>query len=109
MAPAAHGGEIGLLAVRYKQPRKQRSRQLELPLVRAAIFQPEGATSENFRLASAVTAFGLSLRDSEYRGQASYQLAHELAESTLRGDYEGYRKELLKLIETARQLEGSYV
>jgi len=62
------------------------------------------ATSPDFRFASAVVAFGLSLRASPHRGQASYALAKRLAESALAPDADEYRRELVALVGAAQSL-----
>jgi Ca-activated chloride channel family protein len=105
LSAAAHGGELGILKVRYKRPQSDDSRELTLTLDRSRVEHSEGATSDEFRLAAAVATFGLLLRDSKYRGEATYRLAEELAVSTLRGDHAGYRAQLLELIRTAQHLD----
>jgi Ca-activated chloride channel family protein len=67
--------------------------------------------SNNFFLASSVAEFGLLLTDSKYKGSASYVSAKSMAQRTLETDKEGYRKELVQLIEKAVRLkkEGAVV
>ncbi len=60
--------------------------------------------SQDTRLASAVTAFGLVLRESKYKGKSTFQLATQLAEQVNGKEYDEYRFELLSLIEKARLL-----
>ena len=52
-----------------------------------------------------MSAFGLVLRHSVYRGTADYNLVLQLAGQALGQDREGYRKEFLGLVQTAEQLQ----
>jgi Ca-activated chloride channel family protein len=63
-------------------------------------------TSENFRFAAAVAAFGMLLRDSKYKGNINFNYVHELANKAIGKDEEGYRKEFVTLIEKAAKLKG---
>ena len=56
------------------------------------------------RFASAVAAFALVLRDSEYRGGASFEQALALARGARGEDENGYRAEFVGMVETARTL-----
>ena len=58
--------------------------------------------SDDFRFAAAVAEFGLLLRDSEYKAQASYDQVIELAKNAFGKDEEGYRKEFVRLVENAK-------
>jgi Ca-activated chloride channel homolog len=60
--------------------------------------------SEDLRFAAAVAAFGMVLRESEYRGSASYPMALELARASRGRDSHGHRAELVRLIELAQSL-----
>ena len=44
------------------------------------------------------------LRDFPHRGKSSYQLLQSLAEQTMDSDPEGYRREFLRLLQTAEEL-----
>ena len=46
------------------------------------------------------------LRDSRYKGQASYDTAAELARASTGTDLRGYRTEFVKLVETAKGLSA---
>ncbi len=103
-APAVDVPSKELLTVklRYKQPTGDVSQKLEFPLL------DSGATweksSRDFRWASAVAAFGMTLRDSPHRGSASWALIEELATEGRGDDHEGYRGEFVGLIEKAKTL-----
>jgi Ca-activated chloride channel family protein len=56
--------------------------------------------------ASAVAEFGLLLRNSEYKGEASYSAVKERAKTSLGNDPNGHRSEFLKLVDSAERLAG---
>ncbi len=60
--------------------------------------------SENFRLAAAVAEFGLLLRDSKFKGNASWKTCLVAAKTAAKNDRNGYRKELVELIEMAEEV-----
>ena len=89
--------------LRYKDPQGSTSRLLEQPVRDRS----GGAASEDMRFASAVAAFALLLRDSEHRGQASYEQVLSLARGARGDDPQGYRGEFIGMVETARTLSAS--
>ena len=60
--------------------------------------------SEDFRFAAAVAQLGMLLRESQHAGDSSYDEAARLAGSARGNDREGYRGELLRMIDVARSL-----
>lgn len=58
--------------------------------------------SSDFRFASAVAMFGQLLRNSDFKGDASYDKVIELAKQGLNNDDKGYRREFVRLVETAK-------
>jgi Ca-activated chloride channel family protein len=88
--------ELLHLKLRYKEPGGQASRLIEHPL--ALAYRPLEATSDNYRWAAAVAAYGLVLRDSEYRGAADLALVEDLARGARGGDALGYRADFLRLV-----------
>ncbi len=97
--------DLFVVQLRYKQPGGEAPSQLlEYRLNVAALDRRD--ESENFLLASAVAEFGLLLRDSKFKGQASYGHALERARLASRNDPGGYRKELADLVERAGRLAG---
>ena len=95
------GDEMMNIKLRYKQPDGNKSALLQQPVVDNAT----SAMSVNCKLATAVAQFGMLLRASAYKGTASYASAKSLANETLDSDKEGYRKELVQLIEKAAKLD----
>ena len=65
---------------------------------------PVPRTSTEFRFAAAVAEFGLLLHDSNYKGNATYSGALDLAQEAAGPDDTGYRQELLHLIRKAKSL-----
>jgi Ca-activated chloride channel family protein len=89
------------IKLRYKKPDGDKSMLIERA-VSGERNQQE--TSDNFRLAASVAEFGMLLRNSEFKGNASYAHAFNLAKSALGKDESGYRSELLRMIGTMRDL-----
>ncbi len=86
---------------RYKKPNGDKSILMEKTITPDA---NTAAASENFRLASAAAQFGLLLRQSEFKENASWTGALKLVKGTLDQDTEGYRAELAKLIRLAGKM-----
>ena len=61
-------------------------------------------SSENFKFSAAVAEFGMLLRDSEFKSQASYENALKLAKEAKGEDSEGYRVEFVPLVKKASLL-----
>lgn len=91
------------IKLRYKLPDGETSRLMERS-VKGYVADIEDA-SENLRFAAAVSEFGMILRDSEFRGNATFESAASLARSARGEDEEGYRAELIRLINTAKDLK----
>ncbi len=93
--------ELLTVKLRYKAPDKDVSKKLELPFVD----NKGNNVSSDFRFASAVAMFGQLLRESDFKGNASYDKVIELAKQGLNNDDKGYRREFIRLVETAKGLE----
>lgn len=91
--------ELMFVKVRYKNPKEHRSNLVEVP-----VQANSRVASDNMRFASAVAAFGMVLRKSEFKGSSSYKLVQSLAVNVDDGD--AYKKEFLELVKKAEQLEG---
>ena len=101
--PATASGEMLTLKLRYKAPDGDQSRLLEVPVADHHVALDK--TSDNFRFAAAVASFGLLLRNSPFKGTASYDSILALGKAALDQDPEGYRAEFLKLVKTAKLLD----
>lgn len=65
-----------------------------------------GQATPDFQFATAVAAFGMLLRGSQYRGDATFDRVLEIAEATRGEDKFGYRAEFLELVRTASLLNA---
>lgn len=90
--------EIMSLKMRYKMPEGTTSMLIEKSLYKNVI--PFANTSDNFRFASAVVEFGMLLRDSPFKGDATYDEAIKLAQTAVGVDPNGYRTEFIELVKT---------
>lgn len=101
---AAGTDELLTLKLRYKQPKAMASSKLLQTTVSDKL---NTAPGNNFQLAASVAEFGLLLRDSKYKGNASYEHCLALARKASKLDPGGYRKELCELIEKAKHLAAT--
>lgn len=63
-------------------------------------------TSDDFRFSAAVAGFGLLLRKSKFKGDATYESIVEMAQAALGADPEGDRAEFVQLVKQARLLDN---
>jgi Ca-activated chloride channel family protein len=97
------GRNLLTLKLRYKEPGDTISK---LVVQRVEGNRITGSfVSENFQFASAVAAFGMVLRNSEFKGDASFNNVLALAGKSVGSDTYGYRREFIQLVETASLLE----
>lgn len=92
--------ELLTVNLRYKAPNGSKSTLLTYP-VESDTYQAE--PSETLSFAAAVAEFGMVLRDSEHKGNASYDTVLALAEPCIHADTDDYKKEFLQLVETAKE------
>jgi Ca-activated chloride channel family protein len=93
--------ELMYLAIRYKDPNSDTSELIEYQTYESD-YSLE--TSETFNFASAVVEFGLLLRDSAYKYEASFDQVISRANANLGDDEYGYRDEFVELVEIAERL-----
>ncbi len=95
---------IGTIRVRYKEPTQKASQLL------TATIDDEGKTSgeatSDMQFAAAVAELGMLLRDSPNKGTATYADVLATARAMRGEDLEGYREELLRMIQTSQTLSG---
>ena len=103
LADEAVTDEAMTVKLRYKLPDGDTSTLIE----EAVKDRPRSIRemSDDYVFATSVAAFGMVLRDSPYKGDASLLLAEELAQTGARRDPQGYRKEFLELVRKARELK----
>lgn len=96
--------ELLTLKFRYKEPDGEKSKLLTYVIKKKL----KENMSENFRFASAVAEFGLLIRDSEYKGDASFDSLIERAQKGKGEDLKGYRAEFIQLAEKGQLLYEEY-
>ena len=104
---AASSGELLTLKLRYKQPAGDTSSLLTFPLKDSE--QTFNQTDRDFQFAAAVASFGMLLRDSKYKGNATYASVLEIATAAAQNDESGFREEFLHLVRKAAELAGGSV
>jgi Ca-activated chloride channel family protein len=98
---ASKSDELMTVKLRYKQPDGDTSR-----LMSVVVRDRAGDLTPNLGFASAVAEFGMLLRKSEFRGQASWSSAQDLARRFRGDDPDGYRAEFVRLIDLAAALDA---
>lgn len=96
--------ELLTVKLRYKSPEGGASQLLEIPLVDEGVELAGMSGDEQF--AAAVAAFGMILRDSEYRGNTDFGLVLDLAATGLGDVPDERRTEFIALVERARGIMG---
>ncbi|WP_295938542.1 von Willebrand factor type A domain-containing protein [uncultured Alistipes sp.] len=86
--------------IRYKQPDGDVSTKMEIPVTDKG----EKALSEDFRFVSAVAMFAQLLRESDFRGDATYDKVIAEAGAGLGDDPNGYRREFIRLVQTVKSM-----
>jgi Ca-activated chloride channel family protein len=98
---AAQSGELMAVRLRYKQPDGDRSQLLSV-----VVRDRSGELTPNLGFAAAVAEFGMLLRRSEFKGQATWDSATALAKRYRGEDADGYRAEFVRLVELAAALDA---
>lgn len=94
---ATRSNELLTVKFRYKAPEVDKSQLLEEVVMDKNV--DLNKTSDNFRWSAAVATFGMLLRNSEFKGTATYEQCKKLAAGARGKDTEGYRAEMIRLIE----------
>jgi Ca-activated chloride channel family protein len=100
---ASYTGELLTLKLRYKQPDGQVSKLLEFSVKDNGTSYAKA--SAEYKFAAAVASFGMLLRQSPYKGNATFDSVLELAGEAVGADKEGYRAEFLDLARKAKSLK----
>ena len=87
--------ELLFVKLRYKRPGESTSRLMTQTVAN----KTSAKTSDDFRWAASVAEFGMLLRDSEHKGNASSNAVLEMARGAVGDDAGGYRAEFLKLVQ----------
>jgi len=98
-----YSGELLTVKLRYKKPDGDTSILLSETL-ETDDGEGEEWMSENLVFSTGVAGFGMLLRDSEFKGNCSYEMVLNLLEASKGEDKNGYRTELIQLVKTAQLL-----
>jgi Ca-activated chloride channel family protein len=93
--------ELLTVRLRYKRPNSEESTRWDVALVDKG---QQAAPSQDFAWSAAVASFGLLLRQSKYRGQASFDAVLETAQAAKGDDAAGHRREFIDLVLRAKSL-----
>jgi Ca-activated chloride channel family protein len=93
-----HQNEWLAVKLRYKPPTSDRSQLLSLRLTDNQVHR---RLDGDFAFAASVAEFGMLLRDSEFKGDASWTNVRELARRGVGEDPDGLRAEFVSLVERA--------
>lgn len=99
---AGQNSEYLNIKLRYKKPDGQTSMLFEKP-VKGYINDIDDA-SDNLKFAASVAEFGMILRNSEFKGNATLEGAARLAKEGKGEDEDGYRSEFIRLIKTVKDM-----
>ena len=99
-----YADELAHLRIRYKLPGDDHSKLIETPIRAGEIQDRAGRSSDDFRFAAAVAAYGQKLRGGKHLGDYSYADIRQLASRSRGEDPFGYRGEFLQLVSLADSL-----
>lgn len=94
--------ELMTIKLRYKPKSSLASVKLEIPVLAD---DKTSKASDDYTFAASVAMFAQLLRDSEYKGSATYTQVAELAKTGLGEDVQGYRREFVRLVEVVAQMQ----
>ena len=99
-AQTSNSSELLTVKLRYKTPEEEKSKKIE----KSVTDMGKDNVSPDFRFASAVAMFAQLLKDSYFKGEATYDKVIETANKGLSFDPEGYRAEFVRLVQRAKGL-----
>jgi Ca-activated chloride channel family protein len=99
--------ELALLRLRYKQPTEDQSRLTETPLLKSQLINKLAQTSNRYRFAASVAAFGQILRGGHYTQAFGLDEVMALARQSRGDDPWGYRGEFINLVNLTKSLRHS--
>ncbi|HXU26804.1 MAG TPA: von Willebrand factor type A domain-containing protein [Bacteroidia bacterium] len=104
-----NSNEMATVKFRYKDVKKQDTTSKLISQVVPNHVESAEAASSNFKLAAGVSEFALLLRESEYKGAASFKQAIDLVNQSKATDPNGYIAGLLEMIKIASDLSDTKV
>jgi Ca-activated chloride channel family protein len=94
--------ELGIINLRYKEPDSDKSKLVEHKILNNQVSFDQ--TSNDFKFAAAVVEYGLILRASTYKNNASLNQVIKLAKLSKGEDQQGYREAFIKMVETTKAI-----
>jgi Ca-activated chloride channel family protein len=92
--------------VRYKEPEGGASKLLSFSVTDSDTKLAE--SSRDFRFSAAVAGFGMLLKGSQHKGDASFATVRKLADEARGDDPHGHRAAFIKLIDDASRLKSGH-
>jgi Ca-activated chloride channel family protein len=102
---AAASDEMLTVKFRYKEPQGQASKLSQVTVMDSP--KDFNKLPADYRFATAVAEIGMLLRDSEFKGKATFEQAISIAKAARGEDAEGYRAEFIRLAESAKLMTKS--
>lgn len=99
---ALQSNELALIKYRYKDPEDETSKMLSQAVVAAPL--TFGQSSLDQRFSAAVAAWGMLLKNSDYKGNASFDWVMAAAGNARGKDPQGDRAEFMRLVEHSQLL-----
>lgn len=100
---AYNSNELLTVNLRYKFPKDTQSNLLSVPL-KNRTDSIENA-SNTLRFTAAVAGWGMLLRDSEFKGDLTFDYVITLANKGMGKDPKGYKKEFIELVEKSKEIK----
>jgi Ca-activated chloride channel family protein len=99
-----HTEELLTAKIRYKLPNENVSSLLSFPIGKTSV-RRAGTETVDFRFAASVAGFGMLLRDSPHKGNATYTSVINLAQGAIGKDESGYRKSFVEMVKKAANIK----
>lgn len=93
--------EIMLVKLRYKKPDQSKSRLIKVAVKKSDV---RDHLSENLSFASSVAGFGMLLRNSQHKGDVTWEQVASLAREGKGKDRSGYRKEFISMVDKCKSM-----
>ena len=102
-AEAMESNDLITLKLRYKKPNGTKSILIEQAIKNESVVIQQ--TTHNFNFSVAVAQFGMLLRGSKYKGNTTWKSAIDFAKYSKGPDKNGYRAEMITLMEKAKKIK----
>lgn len=99
VAEASLDESVASFDVRYKNALGEASESISMN-----VDSVDDELSSELSFAAGVAAYGMLLRNSPYKGEATYEMSYELAENGLSFDPFGYRADFVDIVKAAARL-----